>query len=120
MFPKVGQLILTNRRLIYIKYRGMSFLGVQAISHGEDYSNRIEEGLKNKGSFEIPIGQISEAKIKQFGRHLSIPYLSVRYQNSSGEKACSFQVMAKGQDLNSLNEALAKTINRLRHEASEN
>ena len=120
MFPKVGQLVLTNRRLVYIKYRGMSFLGVQAVTHDEDYSKRIEEGLKNKGSFEIPIGQIYEAKIKRFGRHLSIPYLSVRYQNSSGEKAYSFQVIAKGRDLNSLTEALAKTIKQLGHEASEN
>lgn len=78
-----GQLILTNRRLVYIKYPGGKFLRAKV----EDYSNRIEEGLKNEGSLEIPLGRISEAKAE---RIWGTGYLRVSYRTDSDERACSF------------------------------
>ena len=55
MTGPIGQLILTSRRLAFIKYP----------SHGlipKDYSGNLDEGLRNEGSREIPLAQISEAK----------------------------------------------------------
>ncbi len=77
-----GQLILTNRRIVYVKYLGGKFLRVKV----EDYSNRIEEGLKNDGSFEIPLKQITEVKAD---RIWGTGYLRVRYRTDMGEKVYS-------------------------------
>jgi hypothetical protein len=78
-----GQLILTSRRLIYIRYSGGKYLTAKVA----DYSDRIEEGLRNEGSFEVPLNMITEAKAD---RVWGTPYLRLRYQTLSGEKACSF------------------------------
>jgi len=112
-----GQLILTNRRLIYIKHRGGKFLGAKV----EDYSSRIEEGLKNEGSFEVPLGQVSEAKAE---RIWGTPYLKVNYQTISGEKAGSFILLSTwsmyGASFGKAPyEELAKIIEQLRNEASK-
>jgi len=77
-----GQLILTNQRIVYVKYPGGKFLGAKV----ENYSNRIDKGLRNEGSFEIPLGQITEAKAD---RVWGTPYLRVRSRNGSGERAYS-------------------------------
>jgi hypothetical protein len=77
-----GQLILTNQRLIYVRYLGGKYLTAKAA----DYSDRIEEGLRNEGSFEIPINMITEAK---GDRVWGTPYFRLRYQTSLGEKVCS-------------------------------
>jgi hypothetical protein len=53
-----GQLILTNKRLVYVKYLGGKYLTAKT----KDYSGSIEEGLRNEGSFEVPINMITEAK----------------------------------------------------------
>jgi len=73
-----GQLILTDRRLAYIRLTAKTM----------DYSSRINEGLRNEGSFEAPFDKIIEAKsARQFG----YPYFGLRYQAQSGEeKTCSF------------------------------
>jgi len=85
---KAGQLILTNNRLVYIKHVWKHLHAVV-----KDYTANIEEGLKNKGSLEIPLSQISEAKAE---RTWGTPYLSVRYLGGAGEKACSFIFSTKG------------------------
>jgi len=77
-----GQLILTNRRFIYIRYLGGKYLTAKV----EDYINNIEEGLKNEGSFEVPINMITEAKAD---RIWGTPYFKLRYQTPMGEKVCS-------------------------------
>ena len=78
-----GQLILTNRRLVYIRYLGGKYLTAKTA----DYSNRLEEGLRNEGSFEIPLNKITEAKPD---RVWGTPYFRLRYQTPSGdEKACA-------------------------------
>ena len=78
-----GQLILTNRRLVYIRYLG----GKYVTAKRADYSNMIEEGLRNEGSFEIPLNKITEAKAD---RVWGTPYFRLRYQTPSGDmKACS-------------------------------
>lgn len=78
-----GQLILTSRRLVYVKYPGGKFMSVKA----SDYSEKIDEGLKNEGSLSIAIDDVHEAKAD---RVWGTPYLRVRYRTDSGETACSF------------------------------
>jgi hypothetical protein len=77
-----GQLILTNRRFIYVRHLGGKFLTAKV----KDYSDNIEEGLKNEGSFEVPLNTITEAKAdKVWGT----PYFRLRYQGPTGEKVCA-------------------------------
>ena len=78
-----GQLILTNQRLVYVKYVEKGLLRREA----KDYTGNIEEGLRNEGSLAIPVGRVSEAKAE---RTWGTPYLRIRYQTDLGEKACSF------------------------------
>lgn len=82
-----GQLILTDKRLVYVKFRGGKYLRAKV----EDFSHRIEEGLKIEGSFEAPLRQIIEAKP---GRVLLTSYLRIRYRTDSDEKDCSFILSA--------------------------
>lgn len=78
-----GQLILTDRRFIYIRYLGGKYMTAKT----EDYSNNIEEGLRNDGSFVVPLNTITEAKAD---RVWGTPYFRLRYQTPMGEKVCSF------------------------------
>ena len=112
----IGQLILTGRRLAFIKYapRGL-------IRTLQDYSSNIDEGLKNEGSVEIPMAQVSEARADSIW---GTPYLRVRYKVGSVEKACSF--IFRGGPLEAGGvylrkgpiEQLAQTIEQLKQEAS--
>ncbi len=77
-----GQLILTNRRFIYVRHLGGKYLTAKV----NDYSGNIEEGLKNEGSFEVPLNMISEAKAD---RVWGTPYFRLRYLGPTGEKVCS-------------------------------
>ena len=77
-----GQLILTDRRLVYVRYSGGKYLTAKTA----DYSDRIDEGLRNEESFEVPLNNITEAKAD---RVWGTPYFRLRYQTPSGEKACS-------------------------------
>jgi hypothetical protein len=58
-----GQMILTDQRFVYIRYTGGKFLTAKAA----DYSDRIEEGLRNEGSFAIPLSAVTEAKVIECG-----------------------------------------------------
>ena len=78
-----GQLILTSRKLVYVKYPGGKFMTAKPT----DYSDKIEEGLRNEGSFTIAIDDVNEAKAD---RVWGTPYLRVRYKANGGEAACSF------------------------------
>jgi hypothetical protein len=78
-----GQFILTSRRLVYVKYPGGKFMTAKPT----DYSDKIEEGLKNEGSLAIAIDNVNEAKAD---RVWGTPYLRVRYKANGGEAACSF------------------------------
>jgi len=107
-----GQLILTNQRVVYVKYLWKHWHAIH-----KNYVANIDEGLKNEGSIAIPTGQIIEAKTE---RTLGTPYLSIRYQTDAGEKTCSF--IFSGGSLDSAGvliskgpiEALAKTIENLK------
>jgi hypothetical protein len=77
-----GQLILTNRRFIYVRHLGGKYLSAKV----KDYSGNIEEGLRNEGSFEVPLNMITEAKAD---RIWGTPYFRLRYQGPMGEKVCS-------------------------------
>ena len=77
-----GQLILTNRRFIYVRHLGGKYLTAKV----KDYSGNIEEGLRNEGSFEVPLNMITEAKAD---RVWGTPYFRLRYQGTMGEKVCS-------------------------------
>ena len=111
-----GQLILTNRRLIYVKYLGGKFLRAKP----EDYSGKIEDGLKNEGSVEVPLKQISEVRAD---RVWGTGYLRVRYVTDSGEKVCSFILTSMWTIWGiipgkSPYEEIAKRIEQMREEAS--
>jgi len=112
----IGQLILTSRRLAFIKYPSRIFVAMAA----QDYSGNVDEGLKNEGSIEIPMAQVSEAKADSTW---GTPYLRVRYRIGSVEKACS--VIFRGGSLEAGGvylrrgpiEQLARTIEQLKQEA---
>jgi hypothetical protein len=112
MSTSKGQLILTNRRLIFIKYQGgKKVFGLHMTLSGEDYSGRIEEGLGYEGSFEVPIEQIVEAKADYFRAGITrMFYLRIRYHSSSGEKAQSFYFIAKQSDMEFIAGEFAKNI----------
>jgi hypothetical protein len=82
-----GQLVLTDRRLVYVRYLGGKYLTAKT----KDYSNNIEEGLKNEGSFAVPMNMITEAKAD---RGWGTPYFRLRYQTPTGEKVCSFVLVS--------------------------
>ena len=78
-----GQMLVTRERFVYVKYAGGKYLTAKAA----DYSNRIDEGLMNEGSFAVPLSQIIEAR---GDRTWGTPYFRLRYQTPSGEQAASF------------------------------
>jgi hypothetical protein len=120
-----GQLILTNRRVVYIRYLGGKYLTAKA----EDYGDRLEEGLRNEGSFEVPINMITEAKPD---RMWGTPYFRLRYRTQTGARACAF-VLVSSMNLMAATgpigaiwglakgpyEQLAKTIEQLKAEYVE-
>jgi hypothetical protein len=113
-----GQLILSNRRLVYVRYLGGKYLTAKT----KDYSDSIEEGLRNEGSFEVPLNMITEAKAN---RVWGTPYFRLRYQTPEGEKACAL-VLVKSMNLTAVGgvlgltqapyDQLAKAIEQLKHE----
>lgn len=112
-----GQLILTNRRLAYVRY-----LGGKYMTEAKDYSGNIEEGLGNEGSFQVPLNMITEAKAN---RVWGTPYFRLRYQTGEGEKACAF-VLVSSMNLTAVGgvlglmkapyDQLAKAIEQLKQE----
>jgi hypothetical protein len=82
-----GQLILTDRRFVYIRYLGGKYLTAKT----KDYSSNIEEGLRNEESFAVPMNMITEAKAD---RVWGTPYFRLRYQTPTGEKVCSFVLVS--------------------------
>ena len=82
-----GQLVLTDRRFIYVRYLGGKYLTAKT----KDYSNNIEEGLRNEGSFAVPLNMITEAKAD---RTWGTPYFRLRYRTPMGEKVCSFVLVS--------------------------
>jgi hypothetical protein len=82
-----GQLILTDRRFVYIRYLGGKYLTAKT----KDYSSNIEEGLRNEESFAVPMNMITEAKAD---RVWGTPYFRLRYQTPTEEKVCSFVLVS--------------------------
>jgi len=82
-----GQLILTSRRLVYVRYLGGKYLTAKT----KDYSDSIEEGLRNEGSFEVPLDMITEAEAD---RVWGTPYFRLRYRTPGGERACAFVLVS--------------------------
>jgi len=117
MTGPIGQLILTDRRLVFIKPSSRGLIAKVS----QDYSGNIDDGLRNEGSTAIPLGQIIEAKVDSTW---GTPYLRVRYRTESGENACSF--IFRGGSLEAGGvflgrraiEQLAATIEQLRQQAS--
>ena len=113
-----GQLILTNRRLVYVRFLGGKYLTAKT----KDYSGNIEEGLGNEGSFQVPLNMITEATVN---RVWGTPYFRLRYQTSDGEKACAF-VLVSSMNLTAVGgvlglmkapyDQLAKAIEQLKQE----
>jgi hypothetical protein len=82
-----GQLILTDRRFVYIRYLGGKYLTAKT----KDYDSNIEEGLRSEGSFAVSLNMITEAKAD---RVWGTPYFRLRYQTPTGEKVCSFVLVS--------------------------
>ena len=82
-----GQMVLTDRRFIYIRYLGGKYLTAKT----QDFSDNIDEGLKNEGSFAVPLNMITEAKAD---RVWGTPYFRLRFQTAQGEKVCSFTLVS--------------------------
>jgi hypothetical protein len=78
-----GQMLITRERFVYVKYAGGKYLTAKAA----DYGSRIDEGLRNEGSFAVPLNQITEAR---GDRTWGTPYFRLRYHTPSGEQAASF------------------------------
>ncbi len=74
-----GTLVLTDKRLLYVK----SKLGITIYEKMED----LEEDLRKKGSFQIPLSTIREI---QSDRHRLVQYFNVNYETDSGLKFQSF------------------------------
>lgn len=74
-----GVLLLTNKRLVYLKSR----LGLTYYDSVEDF----ERDLKKKGSFEIPVSKITGIESDQ---HLMVPYIRVTHDAKTGSKTFSF------------------------------
>jgi hypothetical protein len=115
-----GELILTNRRLIYIRYLGGKYLTAKT----KDYSGNIEEGLRNEGSFEVGLDAITEAKAD---RVWGTPYFRLRYRTPTDEKSCAFiltssmNMMGAGVVMGLMKtpyEQLAKVIEQLKRESN--
>ncbi len=82
-----GQMILTDRRFVCIRFLGGKFMTTQT----DDYRGNIDEGLKNEGSFAVPLNMVTEAKAD---RVWGTPYFRLRYQTPEGEKVCSFTLIS--------------------------
>ena len=78
-----GQLLLTNQRVVYVRFLGGKYLTAKT----RDYGENVEEGLMNEGSFQVPLNAVTEVKPD---RVWGTPYLRIRYQTPEGEKACAF------------------------------
>ncbi len=87
-----GQMVLTDRRFVYIKFLGGKFVSAKT----DYYSNNIDEGLENEGSFAVPLNMITEAKAD---RMWGTPYFRLRYQTPGGEKVCSFTLISSMNQL---------------------
>jgi hypothetical protein len=113
-----GQLILTDRRIVYVRYLGGKYLTAKT----KDYSDNIDEGLRNEGSFEIPLNMVTEANAN---RVWGTPYFRLRYQTPEGERACAL-VLVKSMNLTAVGgvlglvkgpyDQLAKVIEQLKQE----
>jgi hypothetical protein len=79
-----GVLFITDKRLAFVKLvRKKAFLRYRY----EECPENLDDALKNEGSFEIPIRQITEAAPDTI---LMTPYMRIRYNTDSGEKVFSF------------------------------
>ncbi|MGD0805041.1 MAG: hypothetical protein ABSA11_13325 [Candidatus Bathyarchaeia archaeon] len=114
-----GQLVLTNERLIYMRIPGKKVLGIEVVMQAEDYSNRIREGLRNEGSFQVPVADVQEAvanRLGSFGTMARFYYLRVRYRGDSGGRTCSFMLIPSSTK--TVTEEFAAEVERLRKDAS--
>ncbi len=76
---KTGTLVLTKRRLIWVK-GGL----VDDIYHTLE---ELEKGLRERGGFEVLLASIKELNTGSFSL---VPFFSVVYQTDAGSKSCSF------------------------------
>ncbi|MGO9644004.1 MAG: hypothetical protein ACLPY5_04580 [Candidatus Bathyarchaeia archaeon] len=92
-----GQLILTDRRLVYIKFdhRWSSWgTGESMILIGQDYANEIDEAMQKTWSLVIPIEQVIETKIEH---KIGLPFLHVTYRTATTEESACFLRVTTGR-----------------------
>jgi hypothetical protein len=80
-----GQFILTERRLVYIKF-----------DHwwsSNNYATQIDDAIQKAWSLVIPIEQVIETKIEHKIGH---PYLHVTYRTATTEESACFLLVGAG------------------------
>jgi len=82
-----GVLFITDKRLVFVKLVEKKALKKFLIYQYEDCPENLDDALKNEGSFEVPINQITEAAPDTL---MMTPYMRIRYNADLGEKVFSF------------------------------
>jgi hypothetical protein len=80
-----GQFILTDRRLVYIKFEHWW--------SSNNYATQIDDAIQQAWSLAIPIEQVIEAKIEHKIGH---PYLHVTYRTATTEESACFLLVGTG------------------------
>ena len=82
-----GVLFITDKRLAFVKLIPNKGLKKFFADQYKECPENLDDALKNEGSFEVPINQITEAAPDTV---LKTPYMRIRYNSDSGEKVFSF------------------------------
>ncbi len=82
-----GVLFITDKRLAFVKLVPNKGLKKLFADQYMECPENLDDALKNEGSFEVPINQITEAVPDTV---LKTPYMRIRYDSGSGEKVFSF------------------------------
>ncbi len=80
-----GQFILTDRRLVYIKF--------DHLWSSNNYATQIDEAIQRAWSLAIPIEQIIGTKIEH---KIGYPYLHVTYRTATTEDSACFLLVGTG------------------------
>jgi ribosomal protein L40E len=83
-----GQLIITDQRVCFVKYLN------PLLPEKTDYSLIVDEGLRNKGSFEVSVSQILETEVCRFWLSAAgEPHLRVYCGTRSRKTAFVFRLL---------------------------
>jgi len=112
----IGQLILTSRRVVFVKFGSAEKLvGIRA---GKKYATpeKLNEGLTHKGSFAIPLEEIIDTKAATY---MMDPALIIKRQSGAGTQWYRTTILRKTDFYNrSIFEKWVAAINGLKSQIS--